>query len=57
MGNLQWSYLHSAVRDWLGDHGRILRMSCQFRSPNLKDHTVMATGHVMSVTETASGAG
>jgi acyl dehydratase len=55
MGNLQWSYLHSLVRGWIGDRGRILRMSCQFRSPNLKGQTVTATGRVTAVTPTDEG--
>jgi acyl dehydratase len=55
MGNLQWSYLHSAVREWLGDRGRILRMSCQFRSPNLHGQTVTATGTVTAIEDTAAG--
>ena len=55
MGTLQWAYLHNVVRDWLGDRGRILRMSCQFRSPNRKDQTVTATGRVTDVTPTDAG--
>ena len=55
MGTLQWSYLHNVVREWLGDRGRILRMSCQFRSPNLKGQTVTATGRVTEVTATDQG--
>jgi acyl dehydratase len=49
MGNLQVSYLHNVVREWLGESGRIVRMSCQFRSPNLKDRTVTARGKVTGV--------
>lgn len=55
MGNLQWSYLHSVVREWIGDRGRILKMSCQFRSPNRKGQTVTATGRVTQVTPTDAG--
>src|ERR1044071_1902303 len=36
MGNLMWSYLHNLVRDWIGDDGRIVTMSCSFRSPHLR---------------------
>ena len=46
MGNLMWSYLHSLVRDWMGDDGRIVAMSCSFRSPNLRGMTVEARGSV-----------
>jgi acyl dehydratase len=49
MGNLQWAYLHNLVRDWLGDRGRIVRLSCQFRGPNLRDQTVTARGIVDTV--------
>ena len=49
MGNLQWSYLHSMVRDWLGDDGRILKVGCQFRAPNIKGMTVTARGVVTAV--------
>ncbi|HET6811398.1 MAG TPA: MaoC/PaaZ C-terminal domain-containing protein [Acidimicrobiales bacterium] len=49
MGNLQWSFLHSALRQWLGDDGRILRVSCRFRAPNLKGRTVSAGGRITAV--------
>jgi acyl dehydratase len=49
MGNLLLSYLHSLLRQWLGDDGEILRVSCQFRGPNLKGQTVTARGVVTAV--------
>ena len=49
MGNLQWSYLHDLLRNWLGDEGRILKLACQFRSPNTKGQVVTASGTVTSV--------
>jgi len=49
MGNLMWSYLHNLVRDWMGDDGRIVRMGCSFRSPNLRGMTVEARGTVTAV--------
>ena len=52
MGNLQWSYLHNLLRAWLDGHpggGRILKLECSFRSPNLKDSTVTAQGRITSV--------
>jgi acyl dehydratase len=49
MGNLMWSYLHNLVRDWTGDDGRIVRMGCSFRSPNLRGMTVEARGTVSAV--------
>ncbi|MEQ6900380.1 hypothetical protein [Nocardioides sp. YIM 152588] len=55
MGNLQWSYLHNLVRDWVGEHGRIVRMACEFRTPNLKG-TVTARGRVARVEPGEDGA-
>jgi acyl dehydratase len=49
MGNLQWSYLHNMLRNWIGDDGRILRLSCQFRAPNTKGQTVTAHGIVTAI--------
>jgi len=49
MGNLMWSYLHNLVRDWMGDDGRIVKMGCSFRSPNLRGMTVEARGTVTAV--------
>ncbi|MDA8046680.1 MAG: MaoC/PaaZ C-terminal domain-containing protein [Actinomycetota bacterium] len=49
MGNLQWAYLHNVVRQWLGDQGRIVKMSCQFRNPNLRNQTVSACGRVTRI--------
>ncbi|HLN18390.1 MAG TPA: MaoC/PaaZ C-terminal domain-containing protein [Acidimicrobiales bacterium] len=49
MGNLQWAYLHDVLRQWLGDEGRIERVSCQFRGPNLKGQTVTARGRIKAV--------
>lgn len=49
MGNLQWAYLHNMLRDWLGDSGRIVAASCQFREKNTKGQTVSARGRVTGV--------
>jgi hypothetical protein len=49
MGNLQWAYLHNMLRDWLGDTGRIVSASCQFRALNTKGQTVTARGRVTGV--------
>jgi acyl dehydratase len=51
MGNLMWAYLHNLVRDWMGDDGRIVSMSCSFRSPNNRGMTVEARGTVTGVRE------
>jgi acyl dehydratase len=49
MGNLMWSYLHNLVRDWMGDDGRIVSMSCSFRAPNNRGMTIEARGTVTAV--------
>lgn len=49
MGNLQWAYMHNALRAWLGSSGEIRSLSCQFRSPNLKDGDVVVTGQVTGI--------
>lgn len=54
MGNLMWSYLHNLVRDWMGDDGRIVKMGCSFRSPNLRGMTVEARGTVTAVHDEGS---
>ena len=46
MGNLQWSYLHNLLRSWVGDAGRIISVSCQFRAPNVKGQTITGRGRV-----------
>ncbi|MBY4039219.1 hypothetical protein HQO38_18515 [Rhodococcus fascians] len=55
MGNLLWSYLHCLLRDWVGEHGRIDRLQCQFRSPNTKGMTITAHGTVTAVDRTPQG--
>src|SRR4029079_15131449 len=49
MGNLHWAYLHNMLRDWGGPDARVVRLACQFRSPNTKGMTVTATGVVTAV--------
>ena len=49
MGNLQWAYLHNLLESWLGEHGRVVALSCQFRAPNVKGQTVTAHGRVTGV--------
>ncbi len=53
MGNLQWSYLHDLLRTWMGDDGRIVSVSCQFRAPNVKGQTVTAKGTVTDIRDDA----
>ncbi len=49
MGNLQFSYLHNLLRQWVGDEGEVLEISCQFRSANVKGQVVTARGTVSDV--------
>ncbi len=49
MGNLQFSYLHNLLRQWIGDEGDVLELSCQFRSANVKGQVVTARGTVSDV--------
>lgn len=42
MGRLTWSYLHNALRDWIGDCGRILIIDAEFRSPQLRNEPATA---------------
>lgn len=49
MGNLQWSYLHCLLRQFIGPDGAILRIDVQFRNPNLREQTVTAYGTVTGI--------
>jgi acyl dehydratase len=49
MGNLQWSYLHSMLRSWMGEEGRIVHVQCQFRSPNIRNQVVTAHGKITAI--------
>lgn len=55
MGNLQWAYLHNLLRRWIGDAGRIVSVTCQFRAPNVKGQTVTARGVVTAVRDVDAG--
>jgi acyl dehydratase len=50
-GNLQWSYLHNVVRQWMGDEGTIERITCSFRGANVKGQTVTARGRITGVVD------
>lgn len=54
MGNLQISYLHALLREWMGENGRINKVEVQFRKPNTKG-TVSASGVVTAVTPGDNG--
>jgi len=49
MGNLQVSYLHNLLRQWIGPDGVILSLACQFRAINTKGMVVTARGRVLEV--------
>lgn len=49
MGNLQWAYLHTMLREWLGDRGRIARLACQLRALNTKGQTVTSRGRITGI--------
>jgi hypothetical protein len=49
MGNLQVAYLHSALREWLGDHGKVTRLAAQFRSPAVRGSLNSAGGVVDAI--------
>jgi acyl dehydratase len=51
MGNLQWSYLMAMLTGWLDGNGRVVKLACQFRSPNLKGQVVTAKGKVIAIRE------
>lgn len=55
MGNLQWAYLHNLIRNWMGEDGTLVSISCQFRGPNVKGQTVTARGEVTAVEDARDG--
>jgi acyl dehydratase len=55
MGNLQFSYLHNLLRQWLGPEATILAVSCRFRALNTKDMVVTARGRVTGVRQDDDG--
>ena len=57
MGNLQSAYLHAMIRDWLRGRGRLVNLSCQFRSPNTRGMTVSARGRITSIESPPIGRG
>lgn len=47
MGHLSFSHLHNMLRTWIGDSGRIKRVSCQYRRVNYKGDTITSRGKVV----------
>jgi acyl dehydratase len=54
MGNLRWTYLLNALRDWAGDEAEIVNMNVQFRGTNLKND-VLRTRAVVAEKKTENG--
>ncbi|MCK9496190.1 MAG: hypothetical protein M0R75_11935 [Dehalococcoidia bacterium] len=46
MGNLRYTYLLNALRDWIGDEAEIREAAVQFRAINQKNDTLTVTGKV-----------
>jgi acyl dehydratase len=54
MGNLRWTYLLNALREWAGDEAEIVDMNVQFRGTNLKND-VLRTRAVVAEKKTENG--
>jgi acyl dehydratase len=54
MGNLRWSYLLNAIRDWAGEDAEIRELGVQFRGTNLKNDT-LRTHAVVAEKKTTGG--
>jgi acyl dehydratase len=54
MGNLRWSYLLNAIRDWAGEDAEITELGVQFRGTNLKND-VLRTHAVVTDKKTVDG--
>lgn len=46
MGNLRYTYMLDALRDWIGDEAVIREVGVQFRAINQKHDTLTVTGKV-----------
>lgn len=46
MGNLRYTYLLNALRDWIGDEAEIREAGVQYRAINQKNDTLTVTGKV-----------
>ena len=49
MGNLQYSYMHIALREWFGLDSVIEKVDIRFKQPNVKGQTVTVEGRVTAV--------
>ena len=55
MGNLQYSYMHIALREWFGADSVIEKVDIRFKQPNLKDQTLTIAGRVTGVSPDGGG--
>ena len=51
MGNLLLAYVHAALRQWVGDNGRIVSVAIQYRAPNFRGLRTIVGGTVVAVHE------
>jgi acyl dehydratase len=49
MGNLQYSYMHIALREWFGLDAIIDSVDIRFKQPNIKGQTISVEGRVTAV--------
>ena len=49
MGNLRYTYMLDALRDWIGDEAEIRECGVQFRAINQKNDTLTVSGKVTDV--------
>jgi len=49
MGNLRYTYMLDALRDWIGDEAEIRECGVQFRAINQKNDTLTVSGKVTEV--------
>jgi acyl dehydratase len=55
MGNLQSSYMHNLIRDWMGESGALRNFTIQWQQPNFKNTVVTASGRIAAVEDTPEG--
>jgi acyl dehydratase len=51
MGNLLLAYVHAALRQWIGDNGRIVTVAIQYRTPSFRGLRTIVGGTVVAVRE------
>ncbi len=50
MGNLRYTYMLNALRDWLGDEARIMECGLRYRARNQKRDVLTVTGTITDKT-------